>query len=240
MARFRLVPRLRECWHNACVIYADVARYRGRVHIRKFLWYFPSSGVCFLVFFLWPTLLYCEENNSWQFTAETSVYILSDETFLNPVISADKNHLHLEARYFDEEHHTGSVFAGYNFRTGDTLQIQFTPILGGVFGRLNGIAPGFLLEMTYRKLSFTGEFEYLHSTDEAGSDYFYGWSELVYSPADWIWFGAAGQRTRLYKADLEVQRGILLGFGKGDLGVTGYLMDPGGEEFGRITIVYQF
>ncbi|HSP06413.1 MAG TPA: hypothetical protein VLR94_04510 [Acidobacteriota bacterium] len=199
---------------------------------------------CLLVIsiaFLLPISLYGEENHSWEFAAAANLYVLPDQTYLNPIISADKSHLHLEARYNYEDLDTGSIFAGYNFRTGDAFELKVTPIMGGVFGNSNGIAPGFLLDLSYRKWSFSSEDEYFFSSDTKESNFFYSWSEIIYSPADWIWFGAAGQRTRAFKTDLEIQRGFLLGFGVRSFAVTGYLMNPGGEDpFGVISLEYTF
>jgi hypothetical protein len=177
----------------------------------------------------------------WEFNASVSTYFLQDQTYLSPVFSADKRHLHLEGRYNDEDLHTGSIFAGYNFHAGEELELNATPILGGVFGRTNGIAPGLLLDLTFHKLSFSTQTEYLFSTDSKESNFFYAWSDLIYSPTEWIWFGIAGQRSRVYRTDLEVQRGFLLGFGKGNFGITGYLMNFGwGDSFGLVTLEYQF
>jgi len=183
--------------------------------------------------------IYAED--AWEFNASVSTYFLQDQTYVSPVASADQNHFHFEARYNDEDLHTGSIFLGYNFHSGENLQFSATPMFGGVFGRTNGVAPGLLLDLTYHKISFSTQAEYLFSTDEKESSFFYSWSELVYSPADWIWFGIAGQRSRVYHTDLDVQRGFLLGFGKGNFGVTGYLMNLGwGDTFGLATIEYQF
>ena len=92
-----------------------------------------------------PITMSTEENNSWEFNTTANLYILSDNTYLNPVVSADKNHLHLEARYNYEDLNTGSVFAGYNFHAGDSLEVSFTPTIGGIFGNSNGVAQDFCL-----------------------------------------------------------------------------------------------
>lgn len=178
----------------------------------------------------------------WAFTFAGSVYVTPDHTFFNPVVTADRSRLHLEARYNYEDLDTASAFAGYNLTTGRTVEMNFTPIVGGVFGQSNGIAPGFLLEVNYWKLSFTSQAEYLFSTDDQDSSFFYAWSELTYSPADWIWFGAAGQRTRLYHSELDIQRGLLLGLGAGNFSVTGYLMNPDDAEArtGIVTAALEF
>ena len=161
--------------------------------------------VCIL--FISPCWLIGEEESLWEFSAEANMYFLPDQTYLNPVVSADRRRLHLEARYNYEDLDTSSIFAGYNFHAGQVFQFALTPMLGGVFGNSNGIAPGFSFELNYKSWTISSEGEYFFSGGERESNFFYSWSELVYSPADWFWFGVAGQRTRAYKTDLDLQRG---------------------------------
>jgi hypothetical protein len=198
------------------------------------------SAFCMSVAF--SVLVEAEEKEPWSFSASGTLYIIPDETYFNPVISVDREHLHLEGRYNYEDLETGSLFAGYSFHMGsDSVELNVTPMVGGVFGNSNGIAPGFLLELNYQKLSVSSEGEYFFSSDEKEANFFYSWSELVYLPAEWLWFGLAGQRTRAYKTDLEIQRGLLLGFGVGNFSVTGYLMNIGWDDaFGIINVEYQF
>lgn len=47
----------------------------------------------------------------------------------------------MEARY-NENQTTGSLWAGYNFTAGKTLILNVTQVIGGAFGRTNGIVPG--------------------------------------------------------------------------------------------------
>jgi hypothetical protein len=200
------------------------------------------SAILFGILFLVPFSLYGEEEESlWEFAAEANLYILPDETYLNPVVTADKNYLHLEARYNYEDLDTGSVFAGINFQTGDSIELNVTPMIGGVFGNSNGVSPGFLLEVNFDKFTLSSEGEYFFSSDDKEFNFFYSWSEFVYSPSDWIWFGIAGQRTRAYETDLEVQRGLVLGLAKGNFSVAGYVMNIGWDDvFGVISVGYQF
>jgi hypothetical protein len=59
-----------------------------------------TNKLLLLIFILFPVFVYCqEEENPWEFNAEVTTYIIPGESYANPVISADKNHLHLEARY---------------------------------------------------------------------------------------------------------------------------------------------
>lgn len=85
-------------------------------------------------------------------------------------------------------------------------------MIGGVFGKVNGIAPGFEATITYKKLEFYSANEYIFDTDTKSGNFFYTWTQLTYSPVRWFNFGYVMQRTRAYKTSLDVQRGVLIGF----------------------------
>jgi hypothetical protein len=92
------------------------------------------------------------------------------------------------------------------------VSFEFTPMLGGVFGDTNGVAPGFRTSLSWRKLAFYSESEYVYVPEDHSANFFYTWSELSYAPVEWFRFGLVGQRTRAYQTDLDIQRGPLLGF----------------------------
>ena len=48
---------------------------------------------------------------------------------------------------------TGSLWAGYNFAVGKRLVLDVTPMIGGVFGRTTGIAPGCEASLSYKRFS---------------------------------------------------------------------------------------
>ena len=79
---------------------------------------------------------------SWQFNADVNFYLIPNDFFVLPVFRADKNKLHLEARYNYEDRQTFSGWIGYNFKGGNKLEYTITPMVGGVVGLSNGIAPG--------------------------------------------------------------------------------------------------
>src|SRR5262249_8723487 len=82
--------------------------------------------------------------NTWSFSAYVFAYLVPDSRdYVNPTFSADRNWLHLEARYNYEDPDTGSLWVGYNLSFGHTLVLDVTPMLGGVFGDLTGVAPGY-------------------------------------------------------------------------------------------------
>jgi hypothetical protein len=80
----------------------------------------------------------------WAYSATGYYYSPPDESdFLLVIATADRESLHLEARYNYEALDTGSMFAGWKFAGGDKLTYELTPMLGAVFGATQGIAPGF-------------------------------------------------------------------------------------------------
>ncbi len=163
----------------------------------------------------------------WDFSASVYAYFVPDsKDYLQPTFTADRDWLHLEARYNYEGLDTGSVWFGYNLGGGETLAWEFAPMLGGVFGSTTGIAPGYEGTLTWRKLQLYSEGEYVIDTAGSSGTYFYNWSELTLAPAEWIRFGMVTQHTRAYQTDRDIQRGLLLGLSYKRLEVTGYVFNP--------------
>jgi hypothetical protein len=98
-------------------------------------------------------------------------------------------------------------------------------MLGGVFGNTTGIAPGYKLSLTYWKFEFSSEGEWVFDTGNSEGNFFYNWSELSVSPVDWFRFGLVGQRTRAYQTDVDIQRGLLVGFSYKKMDFTTYVFN---------------
>jgi hypothetical protein len=166
--------------------------------------------------------------NQWSSSASLYGYIVPDSRdFVNPNFTADRTWLHLEARYNYEALETGSVWVGYNFSTGEKFALEFAPMLGGVFGDLTGVAPGYNFSLSYKRLAWSSQGEYFLDAADSSENFFYTWSELAYSPLDWFRAGLAIQRTRAYKSDLDIQRGFLVGASYKNVDVTAYVFNLG-------------
>jgi hypothetical protein len=177
----------------------------------------------------------------WNFGADANFYIFPDDFFVLPVFRADKNNLHLEARYNYEDMETFSGWVGYNFSGGDEFEYTFTPMIGGVVGLSNGIAPGLELTLTYKNFEFYSEMENLFDLGESENNFYYNWTDLTYSPTDWLWLGISGQRTRLYQTDVEIQRGLILGGGFKQWELNSYFYNLDVEDpFFIITLAVSF
>lgn len=163
----------------------------------------------------------------WSFAAAANTYIVPDSpNYVQPTVTADHGHLHLEARYNYENLDTGSAWVGVNFSGGTRVEWELTPMLGGVFGQTKGVAPGFKGSITWRRLDLYGENEYVIDAGDRADSFFYNWSELTLSPADWWRVGLVTQRTRVYRSDREIDRGLIAGISVKRLNVTAYVFNP--------------
>jgi hypothetical protein len=182
-----------------------------------------------------PSALPETATNQWDFSVTAMGYLVHDSRdYIQPTIAADRNWLHLEARYNYENLDTGSAWVGYNFAGGERLAWEFTPMLGGVFGHTTGIAPGYHGSLSWWKLELYSEGEYLFDTGDSSASFFYNWSELTLAPMEWLRFGLATQRTRAYQTDRDVQRGFLVGVSYKKVSFTTYVFNA---DEGRPTIV---
>src|ERR1017187_4226457 len=98
------------------------------------------------------------EFKKWAFSVSVMGCLVPDgRDYAQPTITADRDWLHLEARYNYEALETGSTWLGYNFSGGKKLQWEVTPMLGGVFGDLTGVAPGYEGTLNWWKLGLYSE-----------------------------------------------------------------------------------
>jgi len=174
-----------------------------------------------------------EQNETkWEFSASTLTYLAQHtRDYANPNFTADRDWVHLEARYNYEALKTGSFWLGRNFETGNTLKFEATPMLGGVFGDITGVAPGYEITVTYGNIEASTEGEYFFDAGTRSGDFFYSWSELSVSPVDWFRIGVVVERTQA-SGSSDVRRGPLIGFKwkDKDVDLTTYWLSPGSRE----------
>lgn len=164
---------------------------------------------------------------AWEFSASLSNYLLPDaRDYLQPSFAADRGRLHLEGRYQYEGLETGSLWLGWNFSGGDAVLFELTPMVGAVFGDTDGVAPGYRAALAWRRLDFATEGLYLFAADESGDDFFYNWSELGWSPLEWLRLGFVVQRTRVYETEFDIDRGFFAGLAWRDATFTTYVLNP--------------
>jgi hypothetical protein len=164
----------------------------------------------------------------WALSFNLAGYLVpNDQSYASPTFTADRRQFHFGARYNYEDKQTGSMWLGYNFEVGDKLLLQATPMIGGVFGRTTGIAPGYIASLSWKKLEFSTEGEFVFDTKERSGSFFYSWIEFSYSPVEWCRTGLVADKTKAYHTNLDIQRGILIGFSHRRIDFTSYIFNVG-------------
>jgi hypothetical protein len=167
-------------------------------------------------------------DKQWSLYCNVSGYLVPhDRSYASPVFSADRNKLHLAARYNYEDKETGSLWFGYNFTHGDNIVLELTPMIGGVLGNTAGIAPGYRAALAWKKVEVSTEGEYVFDLNDHTGSFFYSWMELSYSPKEWWRAGLAAQRTKAYSTSLDIQRGLLIGVTRRNMDFTAYVFNAG-------------
>lgn len=185
-----------------------------------------------------PPAISAAAEKTWAFNLSVAGYLVpEDRDYAQPTLMADHDWLHLEARYNYEAFDTGSLWVGYNLggevklsRREDAgelskLQWQLTPMVGGVFGHQNGVAPGYSGLVGWWKLELYSQGEYVFDAGDKWDSFFYSWSELSISPMDWWRVGLVAQRTRAYQSEVDIQRGLLLGVKLQSVSFTAYFFN---------------
>ena len=167
----------------------------------------------------------------WEVSAMLYAYTLADAGgYLQPTLAADRGWLHLELRYNYEFIDAGSVWLGSNLGWGDSLHVEFTPMVGVVVGSADGVALGYHFDVDWRRLVFYIEAEYVFDTGVREESFLYSWSELTLEPLDGLRAGLVAQRTRAWESSLDIQRGVLLGYEGRHAGLVGYFFNPDKDD----------
>ena len=162
----------------------------------------------------------------WSASATVITYVVPDEgNYAQPTVTFDRTRLHVEGRLNYEALNTASLWVGYNLEGGSTVVWELTPKVGGAFGDVAGVAPGYAGSIAWWKLDFYSEGEYLFDLTRSADSFLYNWSELAVAPVDRLRVGLVTERTRVRATAREIQRGpfVALTFGRFDC--AAYLLD---------------
>lgn len=172
-----------------------------------------------------------EGRRDWAWAPSILLYVLPGESgYLQPTLVADREGLHLEGRYNYEARETGSAWIGWNFSFGEKVRLGLVPMLGAVFGRMNGVAPGLLLTIDWGPVSLWSQGEYVVSFAGPSTSFFYVWSELGVTGPDWLRIGVVLQRSRAFQTATQVQGGPMAAVSAWKLTAAVYLFAPGHED----------
>jgi hypothetical protein len=168
---------------------------------------------------------------SWEFAITAyPTDVRGGDNYTSAIAVADRGPLHLEGRYNYESVGARSAFVGWTFSGGEEITWELTPVLGGAWGTTQAFVPGLEASVTWRKLDFYVEAEYVRENHERTNSYFYAWSELGFRPVEWLRVGLAGQRTIAYGGDRELQRGPFAQLTWGRITIGGFWFNPGSSD----------
>jgi hypothetical protein len=168
------------------------------------------------------------ENLSWEFALTANPYVVrGGENYTSVVATADRGPLHLEARYNYESIGARSAFVGWNFSGGEEITWELTPLLGGAWGTTKAFIPGLEASVAWKQFDIYVEAEYVRVSSQRTDSYLYAWSELGFRPVDWLRVGVAGQRTRAYSNERDIQRGPFAQVTWSKVTIGGYWFNPG-------------
>ena len=164
------------------------------------------------------------------------VYALPDqENFGVGVGAVNRGPWRLEARVNYEALDSGSLFLGRRWAgtarptdgaEEDSWSFEATPMLGVAFGSIRAVVPALLASVGWRSFDLYVEAEYVRDLDDADASFFYAWSELGWSPVDWLRVGLVGQRTRLVASERSLQRGAFAQILLGRATLSAYAFNP--------------
>jgi hypothetical protein len=183
---------------------------------------------------------YDEESTepSWEFEVTASpTFVRDGDDFTSATATADHGPLHLEARYNYESVGARSAFVGWTFSGGEETTWELTPIVGGAWGTTQAFVPGLEATVTHGRFDLYVEAEYVIDSHDNSSSYLYSWNELGFRPVEWLRLGIAGQRTRIYGGERNIQRGPFVDFTIGKFTIAGYWFNPGSREQVIVTTI---
>jgi hypothetical protein len=171
------------------------------------------------------------EKPSWEFAVTAYPTVVRDgDNYTSAIAAADRGPLHLEARYNYESVGARSALVGWTFSGGETVTWELTPLLGGAWGSVRAFVPALEASVAWKSLDLYVEAEYVSDNAERNDSYFYAWSELGFRPVEWLRVGLAGQRTRAYGGDREIQRGPFAQLTWGPVTLGGFWFNPGSAD----------
>ena len=168
---------------------------------------------------------------AWEFalTAYPTI-VRGGENYTSAIAVADRGPLHLEARYNYEAIGARSAFVGWTISGADAITWELTPLIGGAWGTTQALVPALEASVAWKRFDFYVEAEYVRDSREHTDSFLYAWSELGVRTAEWLRIGVAGQRTRAYGGERDIQRGPFAQVTWARITVGGYWFNPGASD----------
>jgi hypothetical protein len=148
---------------------------------------------------------------SWKTTATAYAYFVPEQSdFVMLIVPVQIGRVHVEARYNYEALRSGSGFVGFDAEWGREVRMHVSPMIGAVVGALDGWVPALRWTLSWWKLDIFSESEVVFDLADPHDSFFYNWSELGFTPLEWLRGGIAIQRSRVFQTPLDIQRGLFV------------------------------
>jgi hypothetical protein len=168
---------------------------------------------------------------SWEFAVTAyPTFVRGGDRYTSAIAVGDRGPLHLEARVNYESDGARSAFVGWTFSGGEYVTWEVTPLVGGAWGAVQAFVPGVEASVGWRRFDVYLEGEYVRDTRDQASSYWYAWTELGFRAAEWLRVGVAGQRTRAYGGDRDIQRGPFAQLTLGPFTLGAFWFNPGSSD----------
>ena len=158
------------------------------------------------------------------------VNFVPDITYLLPTAAMSWGRHYAEARYQYEDLSTASLWYGRSFAGGEALTWWIAPMAGVAFGRTNGLAPGLVVELGWRRFSFSTSAEYLFDLEDEDASFFYAWSEWIVEVHPAFSTGITFERSRPRDTDLTLNTGLTLYSSVRKVTLSGYAFNVWDSE----------
>ena len=131
-----------------------------------------------------------------------------------------------ELRYNYEEIETGSIHFGKKISFKKMAALEITPVVGIIFGKLNGGSGGAIIEINVDKFSFSSEPQYVFSFHQKCDNYLYSWTEVSYDVFSFFYTGLALQQTKSFSLSNIFEPGIMAGLSIKNFDIPIYCFNP--------------
>ena len=103
------------------------------------------------------------------------------------------------------------------------------------------MVPGFEAAVSWKSFDFYIEAEYVFDREDSDASYAYAWSELGWTPVEWLRVGHVGQRTRVVDNDRNIQLGVLLQVLAGKATFSLYAFNPdNADRYATLAVGFAF
>ena len=135
----------------------------------------------------------------------------SSPVTIMPVASYQNgNGFYAESRYNYEELNTFSFYMGRTFFKESAVSYSISPIAGAVIGDFNGGSIGANISLGYKNFYIYTQPQYTFSLEAAYNNFIYSWTDITYSPLNWLSVGVSLQHTKPYRSKGFIENGLVI------------------------------